>query len=127
MYFDPRRYRNWYHYFACIALASEAIEGLIQRGLWTLLKRQLRSTDAFVVRRIIRISCAGSVSVIRAAAKSGVKRVVLTSSIVALHEVPFAHLPTYTPESWNTTSTVENGAYTAGKVVMHSCLTFLKL
>ena len=51
-----------------------------------------------------------------AAAKANVKRVVITSSIVAMHAFPMEDLPLQTTDSWNTTSTAADGPYLASKV-----------
>ena len=59
---------------------------------------------------------AGTLSVMKAAAKAGtVKRVVITSSVAALHG--FGQEPAvYTPDSWNTHSTLETQPYPFSKV-----------
>jgi len=47
---------------------------------------------------------------------AGVKRVVITGSVVALHALPMDDLPLQTPDSWNEVSTAANGPYLASKV-----------
>jgi len=65
--------------------------------------------------------CAGTINVMRAAAMSGtVTRIVLTSSIAAMHTLTFDQLPMCTPASWNTYSTVYNDPYPASKVMQGS-------
>ena len=51
-----------------------------------------------------------------AAARAHVKRVVITSSIVAMHAFPMDDLPLQSTDSWNTTSTAADGPYLASKV-----------